>query len=227
MGGRWTAAAVHLFTACGVVCGLLALIAVRDNAFERMFLWLGLALVIDGVDGYFARRADVKRVLPRFSGEQLDLVIDYITYVFVPVAALLQAGFLVGWAGLVLAAAILLSSLFHFSDTESKTADHHFVGFPAIWNIVAFYIFALGLAPGLAAALIVVCVVATFVPLQWVHPLRVRAWRQVTAGASVAWGAAALLALGRGLPAAGLEQAVLIAVAVYGIGLSLYRGQRS
>ena len=96
--------------------------------------------------------------LPRFSGERLDLVIDYVTYVFVPALALMQAGYLQGRLGLLLASLILLSSLFHFSDTQSKTEDHCFVGFPAVWNIVAFYIFAFQMPPWAAGALVLVCV---------------------------------------------------------------------
>src|SRR5262245_35152774 len=124
------AALVHAFTALGAVCGLLATYAVASGASEAAFAWLGLALFIDGVDGTLARKAQVRERLPRFSGERLDLVIDYVTYVFVPALMLLQGGFLTGASGLVLASLILLSSLFHFSDEESKAADHSFIGFP-------------------------------------------------------------------------------------------------
>ena len=86
------AASVHLFTALGAVCGLFAALAAFDGAWERMFIWLGVALVIDGIDGTFARMAHVEERLPRFSGERLDLVVDYVTYVFVPALALLRAG---------------------------------------------------------------------------------------------------------------------------------------
>ena len=112
-------------------------------AWELVFAWLGVALLIDGIDGTLgARMAKVGTRLPRFSGERLDLVIDYVTYVFIPALALLLAGYLPGCLGWLLASLILLSSLFHFCDTESKTDDYSFVGFPAIWNIVAFYVFA-------------------------------------------------------------------------------------
>src|SRR5262245_60019917 len=114
------AALVHFFTALGAVCALLAARAAIAGAWEAVFGWLGLARVIDGVDGALARQVQVERRLPRFSGERLDLVVDYTTYVFVPALALLQAGFLTGLWGVVLASLILLSSLFHFCDTESK-----------------------------------------------------------------------------------------------------------
>ena len=126
-----------------------------------MFAWLGLALLIDGIDGTLARIGKVEERLPRFSGERLDQVIDYITYVFIPVLALTQRGaFDRASAGLALAIAILLSSLFHFSDLGNKSEDHCFVGFPAIWNIVAFYLFALALPFWAAALVIVACVAA-------------------------------------------------------------------
>ena len=116
----WAPASVHLFTAVGAVVALLATRAMLNGAWEEAFGWLGLALLIDGIDGPFARRTQVAVRLPRFSGERLDLIIDYLTYVFVPALMLLQAGYLTGLSGLILASLILLSSLYHFSDTGSK-----------------------------------------------------------------------------------------------------------
>jgi len=163
----WPAALVHVFTALGIVCALLATRAALAGAWEEVFAWLGLALIVDGIDGTFARLADVTVRLPRFSGERLDLVIDYVTYVFVPALALQQAGYLQGAFGVLLASLILLSSLFHFADTESKTEDHCFVGFPAVWNIVAFYIFAFRLPSWMVAILVVACVVLTYGQSHW------------------------------------------------------------
>jgi phosphatidylcholine synthase len=222
----WPAALVHFFTALGVVCGLAATLAVLRGAWEEMFVWLGIALVIDGIDGTFARMARVTERLPRFSGERLDLVIDYVTYVFVPALALYKAGFLQGSLGLVLAILILLSSLFHFSDTESKTEDHCFVGFPAIWNIVAFYVFAFQMPPWVAATLVLVCVVFTFVPMAWAHPMRTPMLWPATLGLSAVWCLAAMVTLWTGFPAGWLAQLALAIVAVYGIGLALARSLR-
>ncbi len=221
----WPAALVHLFTAMGIVCGLMAILAVLSGSWVAVFGWLGLALVIDGIDGAFARMAKVKHHLPRFSGDRLDLVIDYVTYVFVPVVAMLQAGFLHGTAGLVLAGMALLSSLFHFSDTESKADDNSFVGFPAIWNAVAFYVFALGLSQGATAAVVLVCVVLTFVPLKWAHPLRTSALRPFTMVAMAIWGLAAALTLWSGFPAGPLEKSMLLLTGAYGVALTLWSGR--
>jgi phosphatidylcholine synthase len=221
----WPSALVHLFTASGIICGLMATLAVLSGAWETAFLWLGIAILIDGVDGSLARLADVHRRLPRFSGERLDLVIDYVTYVFVPTLALLKAGFLIGGSGLVLAGLILLSSLFHFSDTESKAEDNSFVGFPAIWNLVAFYVFALGLSPLATGLGVLACVALTFVPLKWVHPTRTPRLWPVTAAATGLGALAAAYTLWSGFPASPWAQAVLVLVAAYGVGLTLSAGR--
>lgn len=221
----WPAALVHLFTALGIVCALFASLAALAAAWEAMFAWLGVALLVDGLDGALARRASVEERLPRFSGERLDLVIDYVTYVFIPALALLQAGFLEGAWGVLLASLILLSSLFHFSDTESKAEDNSFVGFPAVWNLVAFYVFALGLSEGPTAVIVVACVALTFVPLKWAHPLRTSRLWPVTGVAMVLWAVAAAWTLGAGFPGPSPAQAVLLLTAVYGVGLTLYSGR--
>lgn len=226
MRSAWPAALVHLFTALGAVCGLAATRAVLVGAWEEVFIWLGVALVIDGIDGTFARMVDVTERLPRFSGERLDLVVDYVTYVFVPALALMQAGYLQGWFGLLLASLILLSSLFHFSDTESKAEDHCFVGFPAVWNIIAFYVFALQMPAWAAAALVLACVVLTFVPMRWAHPLRTPLLFKVTLTLVAVWCIAATVTLWAGFPAGALTQIVLLGTGAYGVGLALFRSRR-
>lgn len=222
------AALVHLFTALGAVCALCAAMAFIDGRAETAFLWLGAAFVIDGIDGTFARMVKVSERLPRFSGETLDLVVDYVTYVFVPALALLHAGRLgQGPMALLLASAVLLSSLYHFADSGSKDSDYHFVGFPALWNVVAFYVYALGLPVPATAGLVLACAGLTFVPWPWVHPLRVAEARPLTLAVTVMWSIAAFVATWRGLPATGLVAWGLIAGAAYGIGLSLWWRWRS
>ena len=195
------------------------------GAWEQAFAWLGVALAIDGIDGTFARLARVSTRLPRFSGERLDLVVDYVTYVFVPALALLQSGYLSGGFGVVLASLILLSSLFHFSDMESKSDDHCFVGFPAIWNIVAFYVFAFQMPPWAAATLVLACVVLTFVPLRWAHPLRTPLLWPMTLASMAMWAIAAFETLWFGFPAGPVMKSILLLVAAYGVGLALMRSR--
>jgi phosphatidylcholine synthase len=217
------AASVHLFTALGAVCGLFAALAAFDGAWERMFIWLGVALVIDGIDGTFARMAHVEERLPRFSGERLDLVVDYVTYVFVPALALLRAGHLTGTWGLVIAALILLSSLYHFSDLASKGEDYSFIGFPAIWNVVAFYVFVLSPPAWLTYLILLALVVLTFVPMPWVHPMRVKRLQAVTLATTAAWAIAAIAAVWAGFPPPLWTQIVLVAAALYLSGLTVER----
>jgi phosphatidylcholine synthase len=217
----WGAAAVHVFTASGVVLALGATLAVIDGQYSEMFVWLAAALVVDGVDGSLARWQDVGRRLPRFSGERLDLVIDYITYVFVPALALLLSGQLSGVTGLILAAGILMSSLYHFSDQASKGDDYSFIGFPAIWNIVAFYLFAFPLPVWLVGCIVVCCIVLTFVPLAWVHPMRVKRLFVLNIAATVAGLVAAVWTLYRGFPATGWSAWVLLLAGGYLLALTV------
>lgn len=215
------AAAVHVFTASGAVCALYATLAVIDQRWEAMFAWLGLAFLIDGIDGTFARMVDIEERVPSFSGERLDLVVDYVTYVFVPTLALLQRGYLVGPLGQALAAAILLSSLYHFCDLGNKSEDHCFVGFPAIWNIVAFHIFAFDVSQTATGIVVLLCVLLTFVRWRWVHPMRVQALWPVTLGLTFLWLVAALWTVMQGLPASGWAAVVFAVTLVWGVGLSL------
>lgn len=218
----WAAAAVHAFTACGAVAAMFAAFAIFDHNAERVFFWLAVALFIDGIDGTFARAVGVRQRLPRYSGEILDLVVDYVTYVFVPVLALVAWQKLAGSAGIVLAAGALLSSLYHFADTESKDADYRFLGFPALWNVVAFYVFALGLSPGQTAILSAVCIAGAFYPVPWPHPLRVKMLRPLTLAILVAGSAAGMYALYTGLPAGPGTRTVLVLSALYALALTLY-----
>jgi len=215
------AASVHVFTALGAVCGLFAALSAFDGAWERMFVWLGIALVIDAIDGTFARMVQVEARLPRFSGERLDLVVDYVTYVFVPTLALLRAGYLEGTGGLVIGALILLSSLYHFSDLASKGEDYSFVGFPAIWNVVAFYVFALSPPGWVTYAALIGCVVFTFIPIHWVHPVRVMRWRSMTLAVTAAWAIAAIAAIWSGFPPPFWTQAVLVVSMIYFLWLTV------
>lgn len=203
---------------------MMATLATLDGAWARSFAWLGLAFLIDGIDGTFARMVQVKKRLPRFSGEQLDLVVDYVTYVFVPVLMLLRANILTGGIGLCLAGMILLTSLFHFADTGNKSDDNYFVGFPAIWNLLVFYFFAFPMPLPLIAAIIVACGVLTFVPMRWLHPLRVERLLAVNIMATIAWSAAAAwVVFVTGLPATGIASVVLAAVGIYGLVLAFMR----
>ncbi len=181
--------AVHIFTALGAAYALLALLAAGQRDFVTMFWWLGAALITDGIDGTFARRLDVARVAQRWSGDVLDFVVDFTTYVFVPAYALAVSGVLPPNVSTWLACGIVVSSALYFADREMKTSDYFFKGFPALWNGVAFHIFLLKPEPWIAAAGIVALIVMTFLPIRFVHPMRVARLQGLTIAVLVLWSA--------------------------------------
>src|SRR5690242_11315823 len=148
---RAAAFSVHVFTALGAGVALLALLeAVREH-WAAMFWWLGVALVIDGVDGPLARRFDVVRLQPDWSGDVLDLVVDFTTYVFVPAYAIAASGLMPPLIGSLLGVAVAVTGALYFADRRMKSADNHFRGFPGLWNLAAYYLFLLQPPAWLAA----------------------------------------------------------------------------
>src|SRR3954467_15574110 len=190
---RAAAFSVHIFTALGAGVALIALLeAVREH-WAAMFAWLGLALVIDALDGPMARRLDVVRAQPDWSGEVLDLVVDFVTYVFVPAYAIAASGLLLPVAAPLLGAGIVVSGALYFADRRMKAADNHFRGFPALWNAAAFYLFLLHLPPALSSFAVAILIVLTFVPFHVVHPLRVKRLRGLTLTLIAAWAVLAIV----------------------------------
>lgn len=183
---------VHILTASGVVIGLLALLAVIEGDARAAILWLGLAMLVDGVDGPLARRVRVREVLPRIDGGTLDNVVDYFTYCVVPALFLYRFELLPGPLAVAGVAYILATSLYTFANLDLKTADNYFVGFPAVWNVVAFYMFILDTPPAANLAVTFVLGLLTFAPIVCIHPLRVRLWRPTTIGATAGWALASL-----------------------------------
>jgi phosphatidylcholine synthase len=214
---------VHVFTACGAACALLALFAAADTRWTEMFIWLGVALIIDGIDGTLARRLDVPAVLPRWSGELLDFVIDYATYVFVPAFALATGGILPQTVAPALGIIIAVTGALYFADRAMKTADGYFRGFPVLWNVVAFYLFVLRPPPWLGALAIIALCAATFVPIYFIHPVRASRWRWVNLAMLVCWAVLALWALTQDLQPPGWVAAALSAIALYFVVIGLLR----
>src|SRR5499427_608783 len=170
---RAAAFSVHIFTALGAGVALLALLeAVREH-WASMFVWLGVALVIDAVDGPMARRLDVVRLQPDWSGDVLDLVVDFVTYVFVPAYAITASRLLLPLAAPLLGIGITVSGALYFADRRMKSADNHFRGFPGLWNVAAFYLFLLHWSPALSSLAVATLIVATFLPFHVIHPVRV------------------------------------------------------
>ncbi|MDR0808034.1 MAG: phosphatidylcholine synthase [Gemmobacter sp.] len=184
---RLKALCVHLFTATGAVLAMLAMLEAVRERWDMMFLWLVAALFVDGLDGPLARRYDVKHNWPTYDGVLLDLIIDYLTYVFIPAFALFQSGLLPGWTGWIAIIVITFGSVIYFVDTRMKTKDCSFAGFPACWNMFILVMFALKPGEGVILAFVIALTVTMFTNLKFVHPTRTRRWREVTLPMSLAW----------------------------------------
>jgi phosphatidylcholine synthase len=212
---RAAAFSVHVFTAMGAGIALIALLeAVREH-WAAMFAWLGVALIVDALDGPIARRLDVVRLQPDWSGEVLDLVVDFVTYVFVPAFAITASGLLLPLAAPLLGAGIVVTGALYFADRRMKTADNHFRGFPALWNAVAFYLFLLQLPPALSSLIVAVLIVLTFVPFNVIHPIRVLRLRWLTLSLIGLWAVLAVVTLVYDFNVAMPVTLALCAIAVY------------
>ena len=206
---------VHVLTASGAALALLALIAATRSEWPLMFLLLGLALIVDGIDGPLARRLKVAETQPRWSGEVLDLVVDFTAYVVVPAYAIAASRLMPDALAIAAGIAVVVTGALYFADREMKTEDNHFKGFPAVWNLIAFYLLLLSPPAWLAAATVAAFAALTFVPVRFVHPLRVRRLRGITVALLVLWAVLAFVAVVRDLAPSVWVTAALCLIAVY------------
>jgi len=187
MSQKIKAYSVHLLTATGAVFAMLAMLAAVDENWSLMFVWLVVAFAVDGVDGPLARRYNVKTNAPIYDGVLLDLIIDYLTYVFVPTYALFKSGLLDGWSGWLSIIVITFTSALYYADNRMKTNDNSFSGFPGCWNMVILVLFATSPCWQVILFIVLALSVAMFLPLKFVHPMRTERWRLVTAPLAIAW----------------------------------------
>jgi phosphatidylcholine synthase len=181
------ALAVHLLTATGAVFAMLAMLAAVEAKWDMMFLWLVVAFAVDGIDGPLARKYDVKQYAPQFDGVLLDLIIDYLTYVFIPAFALFKSGLLPGWTGWFAIIVITFASAMYFADNRMKTKDNSFSGFPGCWNMLIIVIFAIEPNFWISLALVAALALAMFLPLKFIHPVRTERWRTLSLPTALAW----------------------------------------
>ena len=178
---------VHLFTASGAALALLALVAATEGNWRLMFGWLGLALIVDGFDGPLARMVDTKKNAANWDGVILDLVIDYLTYVFIPAYALIHTGLLPPSLGLAAALLIALTGVVYFADVRMKSADNCFMGFPAVWQMPLLVFLTFSPPVWATVSIIVVLALAQFTWLKFIHPVRTERWRQVNLPVTLLW----------------------------------------
>ncbi len=206
---------VHLLTASGSVFAMLALLAAVQHAWTHMFLWLLGAFVVDGIDGPLARKYDVRTNAPRFDGALLDLIIDYLTYVFIPAFALFQSGLMPNVASWIALIVITFASALYFADSRMKTSDNSFSGFPGCWNMVALVVFATQPDPLLTLPLILALALTMFLPVKFIHPVRTARWRAVSLPVALLWTAAGIWATLHGFDAPHWLRNLLIVTALY------------
>ena len=213
--------AVHVFTATGAALALLALIFATGGHWAAMFFTLGFALIVDGVDGPLARAFKVADVLPRWSGETLDMVVDFVTYVFVPAYAIAASGMLPEALAVVAGVVVVITGAIYFADRKMKTEDNYFRGFPVLWNLAAFYLYLLEPQGWLAAVMIGALAILTFAPIKFLHPLRVRRLRALNIGLLAAWAVLAFIAVVYNLQPGPYVTWPLVAIALYFFALGL------
>jgi phosphatidylcholine synthase len=193
VGKRLAAWGVHAYTASGVLYAFVAAVAIVRYEYQIAFFFMIWATVVDATDGLLARLANVKEVTPEFSGAKLDDIVDYLTFVFVPIFLLYHAGDLSGQWGNVAAVLALMGSAYGFNISDAKTDDHFFTGFPSYWNIVAVYLFAADLDPFVNAVVVIVLALLIFVRIRYVYPSRTPVLRGPTLALGAVWAAMMVL----------------------------------
>ncbi len=224
---RYRAFSVHVFTASGAAIAFLSLTAAIEHQMGLAFAWLGLALLVDGIDGSFARAWAVKTYAPQLSGDVLDLVVDYVTYVFVPAVILLMSGIYPHWLLATQGAIIVLSAALYFASNTMKTDDYWFRGFPAVWNLVVFLVLVFN-PPAIIATLgIIGLAFAQSSNFTFVHPVRVKMLRPLTLTLLVVWSAAGIVAIVEDMVVDPLTKWILGLIGFYFLALGLLRREQT
>ncbi len=207
--------AIHVLTASGGALAFLALILATGGQWPAMFVCLGLALIVDGIDGPLARAFKVADVLPRWSGETLDIVVDFVTYVFVPAYAIAGSGLLPPALALAAGIVVIMTGAIYFADRAMKTADNFFRGFPVLWNLAAFYLDLLQPPEWIAAATVAMLGGLTFAPIKFLHPLRVAQLRPLNIALLALWAVLAIIAVASDLSPGAYVTWPLVLIAIY------------
>jgi phosphatidylcholine synthase len=219
---------IHILTASGAYLAFLSIVAAAEYDFPKAFFWLGMALLVDGIDGPLARKLEVKKWWPHWSGDTLDNVIDYATYVMIPAFILYQSGLLdhtdaLGRKDEVIskfmsfsaAATIVVTSAIYYADTRMKTEDYGFKGFPICWNMVVFALFVASPNSTVSLIFIIFTAIMTFVPVTFIHPVRVKVLRPLSIAVLALWAISGLSAVYFNLDNPALIDAVFIACSIY------------
>tara|TARA_A100001011_G_C14245943_1_gene815544 strand:- start:339 stop:1097 length:759 start_codon:yes stop_codon:yes gene_type:complete len=178
---------VHLLTCSGLISGFLALICVFKNDQISAFLFLGLALLIDAVDGTLARKFKVSVIVKNIDGKMLDSVIDFFNYIIIPSVMIYWFKFVPAPFEIIIPSIILIISAISYSNNNLMTLDNFYKGFPCIWNILLFYLYLFNLSQTYNLFFISACILLKFIPIKFIHPLRVNKYRRYSVAFLVLW----------------------------------------
>ncbi len=170
---RILAWSVHALTASGAFIGVLTLVAIYHHDLLAALWLMTTAILIDAVDGMFARKVQVRAAVPQIDGALLDNIVDFVNYTIVPCFFLLATPMLPGSMALWVIMAVTLASAYQFTQVDAKTKDHFFKGFPSYWNIAVFYLFFWQLSATANAIILVTLALLSFIPIKYVYPSRV------------------------------------------------------
>jgi phosphatidylcholine synthase len=205
----------HAYTASGLLLVVLATHLVLQEDFAAALVTLVACIVIDSTDGALARRLRVKESAGRIDGRSLDDIVDFLSFVFVPLLLAVRADLLLE-PSIVVAAVAMVASVFGFSRVDAKQDEEgFFVGFPSYWNIVVGYLWLFDTPRAFNSALLLALAVLVLVPVRFLYvthlPNRSDRRRHYVMGAL--WGVVCVVALL--LPAGPVRNAVAVASLAY------------
>ena len=168
---------IHFLTCSGLIAGFISLINIFENNQVEAFLWLGVALIIDAIDGSLARKFEVSKNVKNIDGKMLDSVIDFFNYIIIPSIMIYWFDIVPMYFEIVIPSIILVISAISYSNNNLMSLDNFYKGFPCIWNILLLYIYFFDFNSITNLFLISFCIILKFIPLKYVHPLRVKKYK--------------------------------------------------
>jgi phosphatidylcholine synthase len=219
-GVPWDCWLLHLYTASGAFFGIQAILAATRGEIYLSFQLMMLTILIDATDGTIARKLRVSERLPQIDGRTLDDIVDYFTYVIVPVYVMVSVGLV--WSHWLCWAPLVIASGFGFANVNAKTEDDFFLGFPSYWNLVALYIFCFGWPVWVNSLLVLVLAALVFVPIRFIYPSKTKEYQIPTLLLGAIWGiqTVALVVCPQALPDWWLPSSLFYPI--YYVSMSLY-----
>ena len=178
---------VHFLTGCGVIAGFFSLIAVLNNNQKEAFIWLGVAFLIDSIDGTLARKFNVKKNFPHIDGKMLDSIIDFFNYVIIPSIMIYWFKYVPDQFIIIIPSILIFISIYSYVNLNVLTNDNYYNGFPAIWNVVVLYFYIFGSSQMINFIILTLLILLKFSPLKCIHPLRVNKLKYLSIFFTILW----------------------------------------